>query len=122
MGSMTEHLFVYGTLAPGQPNERELADITGSWQPATVRGTLHPEGWGASLGYPAIVLDDAAGEVAGFVFSSEELSEHWARLDAFEGDAYERVLAKVELAAGGTVQAHVYALRDRRWRGRSRGP
>ena len=106
-----ERLFVYGTLAPGRPNEHVLAALEGTWEDATVRGTLHREGWGASLGYPAIVLDDAGDEVAGAVFSSVDLADHWETLDAFEGDAYERVLAPVTLANGERAQAFVYALR-----------
>jgi len=47
---MTERLFVYGTLAPGRPNEHILADVPGSWEPARVTGTLREEGWGAAMG------------------------------------------------------------------------
>ena len=50
---MTERLFVYGSLAPGESNAHVLAGIDGTWEPATVTGTLHPEGWGATLGFPA---------------------------------------------------------------------
>src|SRR6187431_3232708 len=89
--SMTDRLFVYGTLAPGRPNEHVLAELRGTWAPATVRGTLHPEGWGAALGYPGIVLDETDGAVRGLIFSSEDLGAHWTRLDAFEGEGYERV-------------------------------
>ena len=53
-----ERLFVYGTLAPGQPNEHVLAAIGGTWEPAIDTGTLHQDGWGASLGNPGITLDD----------------------------------------------------------------
>jgi hypothetical protein len=74
--SMTHRLFVYGTLAPGRPNEQVLADIPGEWEPATVAGTLHQEGWGAEVGYPGIVLEEHGGEVEGFLFSSESLAEH----------------------------------------------
>ena len=69
-----------------------LAPIPGAWEPATVTGTLLPEGWGAAAGYPGIVLDEHGADVAGFLFSSDALAEHWPRLDAFEGDGYERVL------------------------------
>ena len=109
--SMIQRLFVYGTLAPGRANEHLLKGVDGCWEDATVTGTLHPEGWGATLGYPAIVLSEAGEEVAGLLFSSNELSEHWARLDAFEGEAYKRVLAVVKLRDNSTVGAYVYALR-----------
>ena len=107
---MNHRLFVYGTLAPGRPNEHLLADVPGEWEPATVTGTLLQEGWGAAAGYPGIVLDEHGGEVQGFLFSSESLAEHWARLDEFEGDGYERVLTIVKLKDGTTVDAYIYRL------------
>ncbi|MEL7536214.1 MAG: gamma-glutamylcyclotransferase family protein [Pseudomonadota bacterium] len=107
---MTTRLFVYGTLAPGRPNEHVLAPLTGTWQPAVVRGTLLAEGWGAAAGYPGIVLDERGDDVAGFVFSSDDLPEHWQRLDDFEGEGYQRVLVNVALESGATVAAYIYAL------------
>ena len=107
---MIERLFVYGTLAPGRPNEHVLADVPGEWQPATVRGTLLPEGWGAAAGYPGIVLDEQGHEVEGLLFSSESLTEQWARLDEFEGEGYERVPTKAILADGTAVDAYIYRL------------
>jgi gamma-glutamylcyclotransferase (GGCT)/AIG2-like uncharacterized protein YtfP len=47
---MSNHLFVYGTLAPGRPNEHVLADVPGTWKAAIVTGTLRQQGWGAGLG------------------------------------------------------------------------
>ena len=108
---MTDRLFVYGTLAPGRPNEHVLADVPGKWEPAIVKGKLFQGGWGAALGYPGIVLDGLGGDVHGFIFSSDELSAHWARLDAFEGDGYERVETSAELEDGTVVKAHIYTLK-----------
>jgi gamma-glutamylcyclotransferase (GGCT)/AIG2-like uncharacterized protein YtfP len=107
---MTHRLFVYGTLAPGQPNEHVLAEVCGEWESATVTGKLFHEGWGAALGYPGIVLDELGEDVPGLLFSSESLPEHWARLDAFEGDGYERVLTLARRKDGSTVRAHIYKL------------
>ena len=107
---MTERLFVYGTLAPGRPNAHVLADVAGTWEPASVTGTLYAEGWGAAQGYPGIVLDANGDTVGGLVFRSDELAQHWARLDAFEGDGYERVLTNARLADGSVVEAYVYQL------------
>jgi gamma-glutamylcyclotransferase (GGCT)/AIG2-like uncharacterized protein YtfP len=71
---------------------------------------LLPEGWGAAAGYPGIVLDESGGEVGGLLFSSESLAEHWARLDEFEGDGYERVLTTATLKDGTMVDAYIYKL------------
>jgi gamma-glutamylcyclotransferase (GGCT)/AIG2-like uncharacterized protein YtfP len=111
---MTHRLFVYGTLAPGRPNEHVLADVAGQWQPATVTGKLLQEGWGAALGSPGIVLDEHGVEVAGFLFSSDELAEHWARLDELEGEGYERVLTTVRLKNGTVADAYIYQLSGHR--------
>lgn len=109
---MIEKLFVYGTLGPDRPNEHVLGAIGGSWETATVSGTLREEGWGAELGYPGIELDEHGGEVEGFIFTSENLSGHWANLDEFEGEAYRRVLTKVKLKDGRKVDAYIYALQS----------
>ena len=106
------HLFVYGTLAPGEVNEHILKPLNGAWQSATVNGTLHPEGWGASYGFPAMRLDNDAGPVDGRLFSSIDLPNHWDRLDEFEGSAYKRVTTQVLLSNGEACQANVYTLND----------
>lgn len=108
---MVQRLFVYGSLAPGRPNAHVLEKICGSWEDATVTGTLHSEGWGAKLGYPAIVLGAHGEDVEGFLFCSDRLSDFWPVLDEFEGAAYERVLAACRLADKSTVDAYVYVLR-----------
>jgi gamma-glutamylcyclotransferase (GGCT)/AIG2-like uncharacterized protein YtfP len=110
---MIERLFVYGTLAPGRPNEHVLGEIEGSWEAATVTGTLRPEGWGAEMGYPGLDLDEHGAEIPGFLFSSEKLSDYWAQIDEFEGKAYERVLTVVKLTNSKTVGAYIYALRGK---------
>lgn len=107
---MIERLFVYGTLAPGRPNEHVLSAIGGSWDAASVTGSLRQEGWGAAMGYPGIDLDEHGDEVQGFLFTSEKLSDHWAMLDAFEGKSYERVLTIVKLRDNRTVDAYIYTL------------
>ena len=108
---MTQRLFVYGTLAPGQPNEHVLAPLAGAWQPATVRGHLMPQGWGAALGFPALVPAADGEAIRGFVFSSPHLADFWPTLDEFEGEQYERVLLEAHLDDGSTVDAFVYAPR-----------
>ena len=110
VATVTERLFVYGTLAPGRPNEHILAPLSGTWEPATMRGTLIAEGWGAAAGYPGIVPDATCEPVPGFVFKSADLAQHWSRLDAFEGDGYERRVETATLANGDAVEVFVYAL------------
>ena len=107
---MINQLFVYGTLGPGQPNEHWLTRIGGTFQEAQIRGRLYPEGWGATMGYPALVIDPDGEEIPGHVFSSEQLSNHWPALDDFEGEGYLRVLTKVTFKDGTTTQAYVYTL------------
>jgi gamma-glutamylcyclotransferase (GGCT)/AIG2-like uncharacterized protein YtfP len=62
------------------------------------------------MGYPGIILDVHGGEVEGFLFSSESLTEHWARLDEFEGEGYERILTTVKRKDGTVVEAYIYTL------------
>lgn len=107
-----DRLFIYGTLQPGGPNEHILAPIGGEWQPAVIKGTLVEAGWGAGMGYPGLVIDEQGGDVHGQVFTSASLSAHWAELDAFEGEDYDRVLASVTLLSGEQLPAHVYVLKD----------
>ncbi|NER81984.1 MAG: gamma-glutamylcyclotransferase [Leptolyngbya sp. SIO1D8] len=106
-----ERLFIYGTLQPGGPNEHVLTAIGGEWEPAVIKGNLMEAGWGASMGYPGLILDDRGNDVQGHVFASSNLSAKWADLDAFEGEEYERIVAPVTLLTGEQVQAHVYVLR-----------
>ena len=106
-----ERLFIYGSLQPGGPNEHVLADVAGEWVPAILKGRLVDAGWGASMGYPGIVIDESGDDVQGQVLASTELNAIWPELDAFEGEEYERVTATVTLGTGERVEASVYALR-----------
>ena len=87
-----------------------MAGMAGDWRPGTVLGWRVESGWGSALGYPGLRLDPAGPEVAVQVFTSPDLPAHWARLDAFEGEAYERVVVEVATAEGLT-EAWIYALR-----------
>ncbi len=107
-----QHLFVYGTLAPGRQNAHMLEDVSGVWQKATVRGVLHEQGWGATFGFPAIILDDKAEEVSGYVLTSNRLADYWESLDAFEGEEYARVLTPVKIETRQVVEAFIYVLSD----------
>ncbi len=110
--SLPNRLFVYGTLAPGESNAHVLRGLPGRWSAASVRGrVIAVVDSGPACGYPGIVLDEAAGLVRGLLFSSERLPAHWARIDRFEGEGYERVLTRAALAGGAVVDAWVYRLR-----------
>ena len=104
-------LATYGTLAPGKPNHHQLSDLNGTWRKGIVRGHLKFSGWGAELGYPALVLDLEGEEVAVDLFVSSDLAAHWQRLDDFEGAEYRRVMANVEVG-GVTITAFCYVLAD----------
>ena len=80
------------------------------WSPPPLRAHCSRR-WGAAVGYPGIVLDEPGGDIHGFIFSSEELSADWARLDEFEGDGYERVVTSAGLEDGTVVRTHIYALK-----------
>jgi len=104
-------LFVYGSLGLGGPNEHILKDIGGEFKRGFVMGSLHQEGWGATLGYPGIRLGPPKEKITGYLFISDQLDRYWDTLDAFEGEAYTRVPIKVTLMEDQTeVDAFIYAL------------
>ena len=107
-----EQLFVYGTLGPGKPNGHILNALNGSWIKGYLWGQLFEEGWGATLGYPGLRLDDKHQKIHGHIFVSNELERFWKELDAFEGDAYQRVRTAVYIAESNEeTEAHVYILK-----------
>jgi len=108
---MSNKLFVYGTLGPGRPNEHILEKLGGSWKEASVIGSLHPEGWGAEMGYPGITLEDSGNIVEGLLFSSDNLPDYWSELDEFEGEAYERVLTTIQIKNETSANAYIYVLK-----------
>ena len=109
---MKEKLFVYGTLGPGRPNEHIMKNIGGDWHEGHVYGTLIEAGWGADLGYPGISLNRHGDKISGFIFSSDNLHNHWQMLDEFEGEGYRRVETDATLIDGTVVKAYIYALRE----------
>jgi gamma-glutamylcyclotransferase (GGCT)/AIG2-like uncharacterized protein YtfP len=105
-----EHrLATYGSLAPGRPNHVHVAGLRGRWLDGHVHGRLVEAGWGAALGYFALVLDPDGPAVDVQVLESPDLPEHWPRLDDFEGPGYARVLTTVHTDAGD-LAAHLYVL------------
>jgi gamma-glutamylcyclotransferase (GGCT)/AIG2-like uncharacterized protein YtfP len=105
-------LATYGTLRPGQSNHDQLAGLDGDWTTGTVRGVRYDSGWGEAEGYPGLVLDPNGPEVPVDLFRSPDLTAHWPRLDAFEGEGYDRTTTVVE-TADGPVEAWIYVLAPR---------
>ncbi|MFL5279739.1 MAG: gamma-glutamylcyclotransferase [Rhodopila sp.] len=96
-------------MAPGRVNHHQLAGLDGHWRQGTVKGTLVDAGWGASLGYPGLILDPQGPLVAVYLFESPDLPNHWSRLDAFEGSGYRRVVTRVS-TTDGEVEACIYVI------------
>jgi gamma-glutamylcyclotransferase (GGCT)/AIG2-like uncharacterized protein YtfP len=105
-----EHrLIVYGSLAPGKSNHAQMDGMAGTWTPGVVQGHFHDAGWGAGEGFPGLTPDPAGPAVEVLVFASDDLPAHWARLDAFEGEDYRRVVVEVEIG-GAILPANIYAV------------
>lgn len=90
-------LAAYGSLLPGENHHHHVEEIVGRWVEGTVEGTLHDRGWAARRGYPGFVPGSSGDRVAVKVFESPGLPDAWDRLDTFEGAAYRRILAPVEM-------------------------
>ena len=83
--------------------------LTGRWSTGWVRGDLHEQGWGARQGFPGLVLNPEGESLTVDIFSSEDLPDHRARLDAFEGEGYRRVVTGVS-TPDGELEACIYVL------------
>lgn len=93
-------LATYGSLVPGRENAHQLDALQGNWTLGVVRGRLSHSGWGARIGYPGIHPDPNGQAVEVHIFESNDLPDHWARLDAFEGEAYQRTVVIAETHSG----------------------
>lgn len=81
--------------------------MKGRWIVGKVRGNLVRSGWGAALGYPALVPADDGEEIDVDLFLSPDLPAHWSRLDAFEGSEYRRAQITVQ-TDDGPIKAWIY--------------
>ncbi len=88
-------LAVYGTLAPGRPNNHVLAPLGGEWTDGLIEGDLIPLGWGAALGYPGFRPRAGGEAVAVKVLTAPSLATAWPDLDSFEGPGYRRILVPI---------------------------
>ena len=110
-GGPEVRLATYGTLAPGRPNHGQLDELPGRWLVGHVRGELVEAGWGATLGYPGLILDPHGPPIEVHVFESVALPDHWNRLDAFEGPGYRRVAVDIS-TDDGLLPASIYVLAE----------
>ncbi len=101
MGAVSEavsHLFVYGTLMPGQPRWPALRPFATAWEPVTASGRL----WDTGRGYPAVLFSEDGTAVRGFrvAVSPDLLPDALAVLDGIEAEGvlYRRV--EVQTSAG----------------------
>lgn len=101
-------LAVYGSLGPGEENHGLVEDLAGEWEEGGVRGHLVEEGWGASMGYPALRWDPEGPAVPVHLLTSDDLPGAWDRLDRFEGPAYRRIWVPVHLEDDRAVVANLY--------------
>ncbi len=54
---------------------------------------------------------NASARLKGSYSALKRWLRYWARLDAFEGDSYERVVTTARLGDGTVVKAHILALK-----------
>lgn len=107
MSQVDHYLAVYGSLAPSEVNHDQLARLSGEWIEGHITGRLVMKGWGADLGYPALIPDDGGERLDIKLFHSSDLPDHWDRLDEFEGDGYRRAIISVNTDKG-PVEAWIY--------------
>ena len=106
-GAVTAHAFTYGSLMWADIMARVCGREFAS-EPASLAGHCrHPV---RGQDYPG--LRAAPGAVVPGVLYRDVDAAAWARLDAFEGEEYERVDVVVALTDGRTLPAQVYRFRD----------
>ncbi len=69
----SNHLAIYGSLAPGKINHHVIKGIKGQWSEGYVRGKLYEDGWGSNLGFPGIIWNPDGSEVNVHLFVSKHL-------------------------------------------------
>lgn len=102
-------LATYGTLAPNRINNHQLDGLEGQWSKGTIQGKLEHAGWGAAHGYPGLRPEPKEDVIEVFIFESADLPDHWARLDAFEGDGYQRGTI-IAMTDRGPLDVSIYFL------------
>jgi len=108
--SVSKHLIVYGSLAPGGPNHGLLSGLEGEWRIGWVTGELLERGWSAAMSYPALRWCPEGGEVNAYLFVSDDLPRFWSRLDEFEGLEYSRIWVPFWTPEGEVRVGNIYAM------------
>jgi gamma-glutamylcyclotransferase (GGCT)/AIG2-like uncharacterized protein YtfP len=108
--SVSRHLIVYGSLAPGGPNHALVSELEGDWREGWVTGELLGHGWSAAMSYPALRWCPGGEKIRAWMLISRDLPTHWTRLDEFEGLEYSRILAPFWTAEGQVWVGNVYAM------------
>jgi gamma-glutamylcyclotransferase (GGCT)/AIG2-like uncharacterized protein YtfP len=104
-----KHVFVYGTLMPGELRWPSLAPYAiGKPVAGTIKGTLYDTGHG----FPAFFAD-GEGAVPGYLIelNPESAAKAWQELDDIEGTAsgpYRRQSMLVTTADGKVIPAYTY--------------
>ena len=102
-----KNLFAYGTLMC----EEIMEDVSGCRLPPPMPGILKGYSRWSVRGepYPALIRDEK-NLVEGVVYRNVPDSA-WDRLDAFEGEMYERRLVRIDLDGATTLLAMTYVVR-----------
>lgn len=110
MSQLTAHhrLASYGSLRPGQINHDQLDGLKGRWINGKIRGRIVDDAGGSATGYLGLILGEGD-PIDVMVFESLDLPLHWNRLDAFEGESYERIEVEIETEEG-PLPVSIYAL------------
>lgn len=109
--SADTRLASYGTLAPGRENHAQVEQLSGHWVEGIVRGRATTNTKGRWVGYPGFVLDPDGEDISVFILQSDDLPGHWHHLDAFEGEAYQRVTVTAQ-TANGPLDVSIYELKQ----------
>ncbi|MEM7498837.1 MAG: gamma-glutamylcyclotransferase family protein [Pseudomonadota bacterium] len=108
-----EHrLATYGTFPPGRENHHVVAPIGGHWREGFLQGRTRAARRGRWTGFAGFEPLPGGPYLPAFLLEAEALPDHWARLDAFEGEAFQRITVGFRLPEGTTLPAQVYVLAD----------
>jgi len=97
-----QKLIVYGTLAPGAPNESVLEGIDGLWQDCKIRGEII-----RYTGLNYFKWSPNAGEIDAKMFISKSLPDKLSSIDRFEGGNYHRILIPAKVGEYWAI-ANIY--------------